>query len=127
MPTTTEIRSLLETKAREIAISLGDRSNIQIDEPGDDEISVAVEAAHRDVSVLFKKRQMDTLRQIRLALDRVRDGIYGECVACEEPINPKRLAAIAWAARCVNCQEAHDQAVKCGDATPEEEPELEAA
>ena len=39
------------------------------------------------------------------ALLRVEDKEYGDCQNCEEPINPKRLAAIPWARYCLNCQE----------------------
>jgi RNA polymerase-binding transcription factor DksA len=28
---------------------------------------------------------------------------------CEETINPKRLAAVPWALRCIRCQEAADR------------------
>ena len=31
-----------------------------------------------------------------------------ECADCEDAINPKRLAAVPWAARCIACQEIAD-------------------
>ncbi len=125
--THSEIRLQLETKAREIAISLGDRSTIQIDNGGDDEVGVAVEAAVRDQSAMYKKSQMTTLREIRLALDRIQDESYGVCMECEEPIKPRRLEVLPWARYCVPCQEARDLAVKRGVALPDAEPELEVA
>jgi DnaK suppressor protein len=39
------------------------------------------------------------------ALDRLNAGDYGICLACEEPIPPKRLRAVSWARYCVACQE----------------------
>jgi len=45
------------------------------------------------------------LRMIEEALDRVHAGDYGICLACEEPIAPKRLHALPWARYCVSCQE----------------------
>jgi DnaK suppressor protein len=44
-------------------------------------------------------------RLIEEALDRMDSGDYGICLACEEPIAAKRLAAIPWARYCVSCQE----------------------
>ena len=45
------------------------------------------------------------LRLVEEALDRVRSGDYGVCLACEQPIPPKRLQALPWARYCVRCQE----------------------
>jgi DnaK suppressor protein len=39
------------------------------------------------------------------ALVRVKEGTYGICQECEEPISPKRLQALPWAKFCVRCQE----------------------
>jgi DnaK suppressor protein len=45
------------------------------------------------------------LRLVEEALDRVRSGDYGVCLACEQPIPAKRLQAVPWARYCVRCQE----------------------
>jgi DnaK suppressor protein len=47
-------------------------------------------------------------RQLRLvdeALDRLDAGDYGVCLACDEPIAPKRLRALPWARYCVACED----------------------
>jgi DnaK suppressor protein len=47
-------------------------------------------------------------RQLRLvdeALDRLDAGDYGICLACDEPIAPKRLRALPWARYCVACED----------------------
>ena len=36
------------------------------------------------------------LAQVEKALERVREGTFGECIACEKEINPKRLDAVPW-------------------------------
>ena len=41
---------------------------------------------------------------VQLALERLEDGEYGICVECGEQIGLKRLAAVPWADRCVECQ-----------------------
>jgi DnaK suppressor protein len=45
------------------------------------------------------------LREVEEALTRVKEGTYGICAECEEPISPKRLQALPWAKFCVRCQE----------------------
>ncbi len=45
------------------------------------------------------------LRLVDEALDRLESGDYGICLACEEPIAPKRLHALPWARYCITCQE----------------------
>lgn len=45
------------------------------------------------------------LREVEEAMARVRDGSYGICQECQEPISPKRLQALPWAKFCVRCQE----------------------
>ena len=45
------------------------------------------------------------LRLIEEALDRLRSGDFGVCLACEQPIPAKRLQALPWARYCVTCQE----------------------
>lgn len=46
---------------------------------------------------------LSEIRMIRAALQRVEDGVYGECVACGEAISPERLAVVPHAARCQKC------------------------
>jgi DnaK suppressor protein len=43
------------------------------------------------------------------ALERIEEGSYGQCVACENEINPKRLEAVPWARYCLQCQERLEQ------------------
>ena len=57
------------------------------------------------VSLRMNSLDYVQLRLIEEALDRIRSGDYGVCLACEEPIPPKRLHALPWAKYCVPCQE----------------------
>jgi DnaK suppressor protein len=50
-------------------------------------------------------RQYRELLQIDEALERIENGEYGLCTACEEPISIGRLHAIPWARECVECAE----------------------
>src|SRR3990170_156731 len=39
------------------------------------------------------------------ALGRMKNGGFGECVACHEEVQQKRLDAVPWARHCIACQQ----------------------
>jgi DnaK suppressor protein len=45
------------------------------------------------------------LSLVRMALERLEDGSYGECAECGEKISPRRLEALPWTPYCISCQE----------------------
>lgn len=45
------------------------------------------------------------LRAIEEALDRIRQGTYGVCATCNEPISKARLEAVPWTHLCRACKE----------------------
>ncbi|MGZ4868693.1 MAG: TraR/DksA family transcriptional regulator, partial [Candidatus Angelobacter sp.] len=45
------------------------------------------------------------LAMVETALQRIRDGAFGECVSCGNEINAKRLEAVPWTRYCIACQE----------------------
>lgn len=98
----------LRSKARELAQSLQDRSQIVI-EPTAEAVEGMVMAANREIGVLGLHRDSRLAREVEGALARMRDGRYGVCLRCEEPIKPRRLEAIPWARYCVGCQEMLEQ------------------
>ena len=46
------------------------------------------------------------------ALERIRQGTFGECAECGNEIEPKRLEAIPWARHCLKCQEVREQQLR---------------
>jgi RNA polymerase-binding transcription factor DksA len=46
---------------------------------------------------------------VETALDRIRDGNFGECRACGGLIGRKRLEAVPWTEYCVACQDKLEQ------------------
>jgi DnaK suppressor protein len=44
-----------------------------------------------------------TLAKIDAALDRIREGSYGQCEGCGEPIAEARLEALPHTTRCIRC------------------------
>jgi DnaK suppressor protein len=49
------------------------------------------------------------LQLVNEALERMKNGTYGNCVACEEEVQLKRLEAVPWARHCIECQDKQDQ------------------
>jgi DnaK suppressor protein len=49
------------------------------------------------------------LQMVEGALGRIREGTFGECVACGREINAKRLEAVPWTRHCIECQEKLEQ------------------
>ena len=45
------------------------------------------------------------LSLVRLALERLEDGSFGECMQCSTTIGQKRLEALPWTPYCIECQE----------------------
>jgi DnaK suppressor protein len=45
------------------------------------------------------------LQMVETALQRIREGAFGECVSCGNEINAKRLEAVPWTRYCIDCQE----------------------
>ena len=49
------------------------------------------------------------LQLVDEALERMKEGTYGQCVMCEQEVQQKRLEAVPWARHCIECQEKQDQ------------------
>jgi RNA polymerase-binding transcription factor len=56
---------------------------------------------------LFSQSNNDRqlLQMVETALQRIREGTFGECVGCGNEINAKRLEAVPWTRYCIECQE----------------------
>jgi DnaK suppressor protein len=103
-----KFRKILEAKQAELAQVLRNREAIAIEKSAD-AIDEVQHAAERELAIRNLDRESQLLRMVKLALQRMNEGSYGICLHCEEPINPKRLAAVPWAPYCIRCQEAIDQ------------------
>ena len=47
----------------------------------------------------------EQLALVRLALKRIDEGSFGECMHCGKTIGEKRLEALPWTPYCIECQE----------------------
>jgi DnaK suppressor protein len=103
-----KFKKILETKRDELERIVRNRDAITIEKSADalDEVQ---HASERELAIRNLDRESNLLRNVRLALRRVDDGSFGTCLHCEEEISPKRIAAVPWAAFCIQCQEQADR------------------
>ena len=88
-----------------------DRPEIQRFSEPMDQLLATVETER---TALDRDREVRQLRQLNAALAAIKDGSYGVCVDCDEPIKSRRLEIIPWADRCVRCQQTRDDLEKRG-------------
>jgi len=73
-----------------------------------DDFPDEVDAASSEVGLAFigrlREREHGLLNKITKALDKLDDGIYGECENCGEQIGLKRLEARPVAQLCIDCK-----------------------
>ena len=101
-------QDVLERKEAELVHVLHQRDGIAIEKSADemDEIQYASE---REMAIRSVDRESTLLREVKAARRRIHDGSFGTCIDCESTISPKRLAAVPWAPRCIQCQDAADR------------------
>ena len=100
-------KALLLAKRDEIVGKSLRREDIWIVK-SNEQIEMVQLAGEREFAVRALEHQSRSLTDINGALQRIDSGEFGICVECEEPISPKRLAAVPWAAYCLHCQEMRD-------------------
>lgn len=70
-----------------------------------DEFDEAQEIVRREIGFATRELLVERVHRLQMALDRLRDGDYGTCVECGEPIAPARLRALPEVQTCVRCQD----------------------
>ena len=112
-----QYNALLMARRTEMIGKSRQREEICIVE-SNEQIETVQLAGQREFAARSLERQTKVLGQVQAALERIHDGEFGICLDCEEPISPKRLAAVPWAAYCLQCQEAHDAQEWAGRSEP---------
>ncbi len=73
---------------------------------------IADKAANSYTKEFLFHQSHDNRRLLQLvneAIDRLKNGSYGLCVACHEEVQAKRLEAVPWARHCIECQEKQEK------------------
>jgi DnaK suppressor protein len=75
-------------------MDIGDLSQLDLDE---------------DIDYTLLNMQIERLRKVEDALDRLEEGTYGVCEDCGASINVERLKVLPFTTCCVQCQEKREQ------------------
>lgn len=70
-----------------------------------DEAEAASLDISNNISIHLHERDRTALYAIERALGKIADGTYGQCEACGEIINARRLQARPFTALCIDCME----------------------
>lgn len=90
-----------EANAKENYIDIAN----EIAEPGMTSFaSLSVDVGHAEIT-----RDINELKSIDEARERMRDGTYGECIDCLTPIPFERLKVQLTALRCAPCQDLYEK------------------
>src|SRR5215471_5968025 len=116
-----EFRPMLEQLVETMTQPAQRREEIVVENVAD-AIDLVQRAGDREVALLQIESDFNRLQHVRLALERIAEGTYGTCLACEREIGAKRLRAVPWAVYCVDCQETADRQDK--DHSEENQPEM---
>ena len=71
---------------------------------------VAVDFNEIEQEQSLRVNEQALLTEVQEALKRIKNDTYGKCMRCGKPIPEKRLEAIPWASRDVNCEEIVEKA-----------------
>ncbi len=64
--------------------------------------------AEAELQIRLRRTDGRLLKAIEEALARIRQGTYGVCEVCKQPISKARLEAVPWTRLCRECKERKD-------------------
>ena len=79
-----------------------------------DEIDTASSEMNLAFQGRLRERERGLLNKIEGALEKIEDGVYGECESCGEQIGLKRLQARPVAELCIDCKSEQEQLERRG-------------
>ena len=100
-------REILVSKLDDMRVALNSRDTLAIESVAE-ETELSRNIADRDLVAARINLCSTNVKEILDALARLDAGEYGVCVECDGKISPKRIAALPWAKRCIQCQEMFD-------------------
>jgi len=69
-----------------------------------DEMDTASSEVNLQFTGRLREREQGLLSKIDAALDKIEEGVYGQCTSCSEDIGVKRLKARPVAELCIECK-----------------------
>jgi len=102
-----EFKKLFENERKQIQAQLA-RTAYEFQVPQEDlsdEMDLTSTELEQNMRIRLRNRQTLYLKKVEQALGRINEGTYGECYACDEGIELKRLEARPTTTHCVACKE----------------------
>lgn len=99
----------LRQEIRDMLARSNDETHVRIAETARDEGDDSFSDLIVDLNFADIDRDAQELRRIDGALVRLKDGSYGRCEDCDQPIAQARLDAEPTASRCIACQERYER------------------
>ena len=101
-----EMRSELIVHARETIAANQEEMGVTV---MGDEVDQSTAEYEQAFEYRLRDREKFLLKKIRKALDRIEEGIYNLCEACDGPIGLPRLKARPVATLCIECKEEQER------------------
>jgi DnaK suppressor protein len=76
----------------------------ELSQEGGDAVDAAMDTAADEISSQLAEVESRELVRIEEALEKIREGNYGDCEGCDKPIPLARLQAVPYATMCIECQ-----------------------
>lgn len=70
-----------------------------------DEVDIVQGLVINEMVEKLSLRDKEHLSKIESALQRIDEGVFGQCQDCEDPIPEKRIEAVPLCTTCINCAE----------------------
>lgn len=74
-----------------------------------DEMDLTSSELEQSMRIRLRNRETLYLKKIEQALDRIKEGSYGECVGCGDTIEVRRLEVRPTTTHCVTCKEEEER------------------
>ena len=101
-------RVQIDKNLRGTALELDGMRDLELNDEGD----YAAASAETIIDSAILVQQRKELNEIELALDKIKQGIFGICEMCEEPIGLPRLEVKNFARFCITCREISEKEQK---------------
>jgi len=98
-------RVQIEKNLAGTTLEMKEMRDLELNDEGD--YAAASAESIVDSAILIQQRK--ELAEIELALDKIKNGTYGICEMCEEPIGRARLEVKNFARFCIICREINEK------------------
>ncbi|HSC24772.1 MAG TPA: TraR/DksA family transcriptional regulator [Candidatus Babeliales bacterium] len=104
------LKRKLELEQKLTEMSKEQFSDGQVQDPGDQALTATMES----LRMSLQDAELEEYRGISKALERIKEGEYGLCIDCGNPISEKRLSSFPGTMRCLACQENFEEKLDQG-------------